>query len=83
MKLPRSNDELVSHMKKHGILKTPAILEAFRAVDRGDFATPSLGQVVYFDRPVQDGDVHLSAPFIYADALEELSPKPGMSFLNI
>ncbi|CAN0489903.1 unnamed protein product, partial [Ectocarpus sp. 8 AP-2014] len=40
-------------------------------------------QVVYFDRPVQDGDVHLSAPFIYADALEELSPKPGMSFLNI
>lgn len=40
-------------------------------------------QVVYFNRPVQDGDVHLSAPFIYADALEELQPKPGMSFLNI
>lgn len=45
MKLPRSNDELVSHMKKHGMVKTPAIIEAFRAVDRGDFATPSLGQV--------------------------------------
>lgn len=40
-------------------------------------------QVVYLNRPVQDGDVHLSAPFIYADALEELQPKPGMSFLNI
>ncbi|CBN75207.1 conserved unknown protein [Ectocarpus siliculosus] len=83
MKLPRSNDELVAYMKKHGMVKTPAIIEAFRAVDRGDFATPNLGQLVYFNRPVQDGDVHLSAPFIYADALEELSPKPGMSFLNI
>ena len=39
--------------------------------------------MVYLNRPVQDGDVHLSAPFIYADALEELRPKPGMSFLNI
>lgn len=39
--------------------------------------------MVYLNRPVQDGDVHLSAPFIYADALEELKPKPGMSFLNI
>lgn len=46
-------------------------------------ARATLMQVVYFNRPVQDGDVHLSAPFIYADALEELSPKPGMSFLNI
>lgn len=40
-------------------------------------------QVAYLNRPVQNGDVHLSAPFIYADALEELRPKPGMSFLNI
>lgn len=40
-------------------------------------------QVAYLNRPIQDEDVHLSAPFIYADALEELSPKPGMSFLNI
>ncbi|CAM9316890.1 unnamed protein product [Pylaiella littoralis] len=83
MKLARSNDELVEYMKKHGMVKTPAILEAFRAVDRGDFATPHLGQVAYLNRPIQDGDVHLSAPFIYADALEELNPKPGMSFLNI
>lgn len=45
MKLPRSNDELVAYMKKHGMVKTPAIMEAFRAVDRGDFATPNLGQV--------------------------------------
>ncbi|CAN0486071.1 unnamed protein product, partial [Hapterophycus canaliculatus] len=39
--------------------------------------------MAYFNRPIQHGDVHLSAPFIYADALEELNPKPGMSFLNI
>lgn len=45
MKLARNNDDLVEYMKKHGMVKTPAILEAFRAVDRGDFATPHLGQV--------------------------------------
>ena len=47
MKLPRSNDDLVEYMKKHGMVKTPAILEAFRVVDRGDFATPHLGQVMF------------------------------------
>lgn len=47
MKLPRSNDELVAYMKKHSMVKTPAIIEAFRAVDRGDFATPNLGQVTW------------------------------------
>ncbi|CAM9237823.1 unnamed protein product [Ascophyllum nodosum] len=83
MKLPRNNNEFVDYMKKHGMVKTPAILEAFRAVDRGDFATPDLSHVAYLNRPVQHQDVHLSAPFIYADALEELRPKPGMSFLNI
>ncbi len=46
MKLPRSNNDLVEYMKKHGMVKTPAILDAFRAVDRGDFATPHLGQVM-------------------------------------
>lgn len=45
MKPARSNDDLVEYMQKHGMVKTPAILEAFRAVDRGDFATPHLGQV--------------------------------------
>lgn len=45
MKPARSNDDLVEYMQKHGMVKTPAVLEAFRAVDRGDFATPHLGQV--------------------------------------
>ncbi|CAN0162599.1 unnamed protein product [Hapterophycus canaliculatus] len=45
MKLPRSNNDLVEYMQKHGMVKTPAILEAFRAVDRGHFATTHLGQV--------------------------------------
>lgn len=45
MKVPRTNDGLAEYMQKHGMVKTPAIFEAFRAVDRGDFATPSLAQV--------------------------------------
>lgn len=40
-------------------------------------------QVAYTNHPVQDVHIHLSAPFIYAEALEELCPRPGMSFLNI
>lgn len=40
-------------------------------------------QVAYRNHPVQEDYIHLSAPFIYAEALEELRPKPGMSFLNI
>lgn len=47
MKPARSNDDLVEYMQKHDMVKTPAILEAFRAVDRGDFATPHLGQVCH------------------------------------
>lgn len=45
MKLPITNNDLVEHMQKHGMVKTPAIMEAFRAVDRGDFATALLRQV--------------------------------------
>lgn len=80
---PTANDDLVEYLQKQGIVNTPAVLEAFRAVDRGDFATPNLRQVAYMNRPVQHGHIHLSAPFIYAEALEELRPKVGMSFLNI
>lgn len=83
MKYSTTNDELVAYLKKQEIISNPTVLEAFRAVDRGDFATPNLRQVAYENRPVQHGDIHLSAPFIYAEALEELRLKPGMSFLNI
>lgn len=83
MKSPVNNDDLVEYLQKQRIVETPAILEAFRAVDRGEFATPSLRQVVYQNRPVQLGDIHLSAPFIYAEALEAFNLHPGMSFLNI
>lgn len=45
MKLLRSNEDLVEFLEKEDLVETPAILEAFRAVDRGQFVTPRLRQV--------------------------------------
>ncbi|CAM9949987.1 unnamed protein product, partial [Discosporangium mesarthrocarpum] len=80
---PTNNDELVQYLEHFGMVRSRNLIEALRAVDRGDFAAPQVQTVVYHDQPVRSGDVHLSAPFIYAAALEEFGLQPGMSFLNI
>jgi len=78
-----SNEELIRYLKEKKWLSSPAVEAAFKAVDRKLFLPPSLSTPAYFDQPLQLGPIHISAPFIYALALEALELRPGQSFLNV
>jgi len=81
-----SNEEMVKSLKACGSL-SKATIKAFREVDRGYFCkergSAFGGGSIYHDMPYREaGLVHLSAPSIYATALEALELEPGLSFLN-
>jgi len=67
-----------------GQLRNPQCCAAFRAVDRSAFWVDMARSVAYTDMPLRHGRLHISAPHIYARALESMLPlETGMSFLNI
>lgn len=78
-----SNGSMVRHLRATGALKTDHVTAAMLAVDRGDYLSHPEAQLNYQDMPIKVGAVHLSAPSIYASALEALDVRPGCSFLNI
>jgi len=55
----------------------------FRAVDRGLYYTEPFKTASYRDTAWKDGNLHLSAPCIYSEVMENLQLKPGVSFLNM
>mmetsp|Transcript_3953 Transcript_3953/g.12913 ORF Transcript_3953/g.12913 Transcript_3953/m.12913 type:complete len:693 (-) Transcript_3953:97-2175(-) len=82
-------------LRKRGSISTPAVAEAFARVDRSVFLPRSSETCAYDDAPLRSWDedsqcvVHLSAPSIYATALEALELTAGrhhggaLSFLNV
>ena len=51
----RSNEELIAHLQGRGVLETPAVIEAFREVDRYHFV-PLLNRIrTYGDHPLSIG----------------------------
>jgi len=81
---PLSNDEMIDSMQREKTLTNERCIEAFRSVDRKPFAPESEKTASYAPMPLREGVIHLSAPPIYAEAIECLMPiEPGMSFLNI
>jgi protein-L-isoaspartate O-methyltransferase len=57
-------------------------------VDRGDFFLQDKRDNAYKDQAWRSDDgnpghIHFSAPCIYANALEFLDLRPGLSFLNV
>eukprot|EP00929_Paragymnodinium_shiwhaense_P009641 TRINITY_DN11388_c0_g1_i1.p1 TRINITY_DN11388_c0_g1~~TRINITY_DN11388_c0_g1_i1.p1 ORF type:complete len:525 (+),score=122.51 TRINITY_DN11388_c0_g1_i1:111-1577(+) len=78
-----SNKDLVDHLKASGSVRDETIEAAFRAVDRGRFLPGAEGNSAYDDSPVRFGHFHMSQPSLYADALEQLDLRPGVSFLNV
>jgi protein-L-isoaspartate(D-aspartate) O-methyltransferase len=79
-----SNVELVNYLKKEKILKTPAVRDAFSAIDRKDFVPESLQNVAYFDNPLPIGlGQTISQPTTVALMLELLKPEPGDKILDI
>lgn len=67
-----NNDDLISQLKNHKIIKSTKVEEAMRKVDRGNFCT---------NRPYQDSPqyigygITISAPHMHAHALEMLKDK--------
>jgi len=78
-----SNEELVTALQTNGILKDESLAQVLRLVDRGFFTPSEVGDSAYRDNPVRIGNLHLSAPHMYATALESLEMGLGLSFLNI
>lgn len=78
-----SNGTMVRLLRNAGALTTERVTAAMLGVDRGAYLGHSDRQLNYADMPIKIGDVHLSAPSIYASALEALDIRPGCSFLHI
>lgn len=80
-------------LKKRGAIESAEVAEAFCRVDRSAFVPTSSEHCAWEDAPLRAWDddaqcvVHLSAPSIYATALEALdlknSESGALSFLNI
>jgi len=70
-------------LKSNGIIKSPAVEASFIATDRKHFCPEEMEDYAYDDRPIRHQHVHMSAPHIYASALETLDLKEGCKFLCI
>ena len=77
------NDELIDNLLEADYIKTPTVEKVFRAVDRGHYFTPECRDSAYKDLAWKCGNLHISAPCIYSEVLENLKLEPGMSFLNL
>ncbi|KAK3891767.1 hypothetical protein Pcinc_004347 [Petrolisthes cinctipes] len=77
------NDDLVDNLKAASYISTPLLERVFRAVDRGDYFTTENREQAYRDSAWKKGNLHLSAPCIYAKVMEGLQLAPGHSFLNL
>jgi len=78
-----SNDELINSLIRREFIYTINVEKVFRCVDRGLYFTDDNKLNAYRDVPWQSGDIHLSAPSVYATVLESLDLHKGDKFLNI
>lgn len=79
-----TQENLVKHLINKGILKTPALIEAFRNVDRADFLLPKDRSYADEDHPFPIGHGQTnSQPTTVAIMLELLESKKGDRVLDI
>ena len=77
-------DELVDDMIFSNMLKSPQIIDAFRAVDRKYFVPASFTEHTYIDAPIPIGNGQtISQPSTVAFMLEQLAPQKGDKVLDI
>jgi protein-L-isoaspartate(D-aspartate) O-methyltransferase len=75
---------LINNLKNLGVLKTPALIKAFKLVDRSKFVPESYQEQAYVDAPLPIGfEQTISQPYTVAFMLELLQPKPGQKILDI
>ncbi|MBI2514917.1 protein-L-isoaspartate O-methyltransferase [Candidatus Wolfebacteria bacterium] len=77
-------DNLINSLIKDGYLKTPEIIEAFRAIDRQDFVPEEYKKDAYVNAPLPiDFGQTISQPLTVAFMLELLEPKKGEKILDV
>lgn len=75
---------LVNNLKNIGVLKTPAIIEAFLKIDRADFMPENSKSLAYIDEALAIGQNQtISQPYTVAFMLELLKPKAGEKIMDI
>ena len=79
----RTNEELIDNLVEASHIKSESVERAFRAVDRGLFYLHAQRDVAYRDLAWREGNIHISAPCIYAEVMEALQIEEGLSFLNL
>lgn len=79
-----SEEKLLHSLCHEGWLKTPYIIEAFRAVHRIDFVPDALRPDAYVNSalPIGEGQT-ISQPLVVAFMLELLAPKTGDTILEV
>mmetsp|Transcript_36786 Transcript_36786/g.46898 ORF Transcript_36786/g.46898 Transcript_36786/m.46898 type:complete len:322 (-) Transcript_36786:91-1056(-) len=78
-----TSEQLIEYLRLGRWLQSPEVISAFATVDRALFVPELLRRAAYLDQPLQVGPMHISAPFVYALALESLQIEPNLRFLNI
>lgn len=72
----RSNDGLIDHLIRAGIVSDQRVEIAMRALDRADYCRPDAGLQAYADNPLPIGHAAtISAPHMHAHALIQLKER--------
>jgi protein-L-isoaspartate(D-aspartate) O-methyltransferase len=79
-----TKEELIKELIDDGYLKTPAIIDAFKAIDRKDFVPEEIKDQVYLNMALPIGKKQtISQPLVVAFMLELLELKSGEKVLEI
>ncbi len=76
--------DLINNLINDGYLRTPSIIEGFKAIDRADFVPDERKNESYVNAPLPIGfEQTISQPLTVAFMIELLSPKEGQKILEI
>ena len=79
-----TNEQLIEHLEKSGVLKTLEIIEAFQQADRRWFVPEAFSRNSYIDEPLPIGQGQtISQPYTVAFMLELLQAQKGDEVLDV
>jgi len=80
-----TNEQLIESLRQNGVLHSPGVEAALRALPRGVFVPEDQSDQAYIDTPLRlpAFGFNISAPHMYAMCLEALSIELGQSFLDV
>ncbi len=77
-------NSLINHLLETGVLKTPAIIDAFKNIDREQFTPEDMKCFAHVDEALTiPGGQTISQPYTVAFMLELLQPESGDKILDI